>query len=67
MVATRFPHPEERAEGFLMLARTGTVRTLRSEIYVCSERALEVLDSNKISYSRVPPPVNQDDVDALKG
>jgi hypothetical protein len=66
MVAIRFPHPEERAEGFLLLARTGTVRTLRGEIYVCTERALEVLDSHKIAYTRLPPPVNQNEVDALR-
>ena len=67
MVATRFSDPEQRATGFLLLARVGTVRTLRGEIYVCSGKAPEVLDSNKISYIRVPPPVNQNEVDALKG
>ena len=67
MVAIRFAHPEERAKGFLLLARTGTVRTLRDETYLCSEKALGVLDSYKISYTRVPPPVNQNEVDALKG
>jgi len=66
MVAIRFPHPKERAKGFLLLARTGTVRTLRGEIYVCTERALEVLDSHKISYTRLPPSVNQNEVDALR-
>jgi hypothetical protein len=67
IVAIRFAHPEERAKGFLLLARTSTVRTLRGEIYVCSERALGTLDSYKISYTKVPLPVNQDGVDALKG
>jgi hypothetical protein len=66
MVAVRFPDPEQRATGFLLLARTGTVRTLRGEIYVCTERALEVLDSHKIAYTRLPPPVNQNEVDALR-
>jgi len=66
MVAIRFAHPEERAKGFLLLARTGTVRTLRGDIYVCSEKALGILDSYKISYTRVSPPVNQNEVDALK-
>jgi hypothetical protein len=61
MVAICFPHPEQRARGFLLLARVGTVRTLRGEIYVCSEKALEVLDSHKIPYTRLPSPVNQDD------
>ena len=66
MVAIRFPHPEDRAEGFFLLARTSTVRTLPGEIYVCSERALEVLDSHKIAYTRLPAPVNQNEVDALR-
>jgi hypothetical protein len=66
MVAIRFPHPELRARGFLLLTEVGTVRTLRGEIYICTEKALEVLDSNKISYTRVPPPVNQNEVDALR-
>jgi len=66
MVAIQFLHPEERAEGFLLLARAGTVRTLRGEIYLCAEKALEVLDSHKITYTRVPPPVNQNEVDTLR-
>ena len=66
MVAIRFPDPEQRAAGFLLLAQVGTVRTLRGEIYVCTEKALKVLDSNKISYTRVPSPVNQNEVDALR-
>jgi len=66
MVAIRFAQPEERAKGYLLLARTGTVRTLRGEIYLCSEKALGALDSFKISYTRVPPPVNQNEVDALR-
>ena len=61
MVAIRFPHSEERAEGFLLLARTGTVRTLRGEVFVCSEKALEILDSGAITYARLPPPVNQNE------
>ena len=61
MVTIRFLDPEQRATGFLLLARAGTVRTLRGEIYVCTEKALEVLDSNTISYTRVPPPVNQNE------
>ena len=61
MVAIRFAHPEERAEGFLLLARTGTVRTLRGEIYVCPERALEVLDAHKLAYTRLPLLVNQNE------
>jgi len=67
MVAIQFPHPEVRARGFLLLARTGTVRTLRGDIYVCSEKALGILNSYKISYTKVPLPVNQDEVDAPKG
>lgn len=66
MVAIRFQHSGERAEGFLLLARAGTVRTLRGEIYLCAEKALEVLDSHKIAYTRVPPPVNQNEVDTLR-
>ena len=66
MVAIRFPHPEDRAQGFLLLAGVGTVRTLRGEIYLCREKALEVLDSSHISYSRVSPPMNQNEVDALR-
>jgi len=66
MVAIRFAHPEERAKGFLLLARTGTVRTLRGEIYVCSEKAVAILDSYRIPYTKVPLPVNQDEVDALR-
>jgi hypothetical protein len=66
MVAIRFVHPEDRPKGFLLLARTGTVRTLRGEIYVCSEKALAALDSYEISYTRLPSPVNQNEVDALR-
>lgn len=66
MVAIRFPSSELRAKGFLLLAQNGTVRTLRGEIYVCSETALPVLDAHKISYTKVPLPVNQDEVDALR-
>ncbi len=66
MVAIRFPSPELRAKGFLLLARNGPVRTLRGEIYVCSERALAVLDAQKISYTKVPLPLNQDEGDALR-
>jgi hypothetical protein len=61
MLAIRSAHPEERAKGFLLLARTGTVRTLRGDIYVCSEKALGILDSHEISYTKVPMPVNQDE------
>jgi hypothetical protein len=60
MVAIRFPNPEVRAKGFLLLARNGTVRTLRGDIYVCSEKALEILNSHKISYTKAPLPVNQE-------
>lgn len=65
MVAVRFLDSEQRAAGYLLLARAGTVRTLRGEVYVCSEAALKILDSNKIPYTKVPLPVNQDEVDAL--
>lgn len=66
MVAIRFPHPEDRAQGFLLLAAVGTVRTLRGEVYLCTEKALEVLDSNHIPYSRVSPPINQNEVDSVR-
>jgi len=66
MVALRFHDPAQRAAGYLLLARVGTVRTLRGEIYICSDAALKVLDSNKIPYTKVPLPVNQDEVDALR-
>lgn len=66
MVAIRFPSPEVRAKGFLLLARNGIVRTLRGEIYVCNEKALAVLDAHGISYTKVPLPVKQDEVDALR-
>ena len=66
MVAIRFPDPEDRAKGFLLLARAGRVRTLRGEIYLCSEKALEVLDSFGVPYTRVPPPVNPNEVDPLR-
>ncbi len=66
MVAIRFPSAEVRAKGFLLLARNGTVRTLRGEIYVCKEIALAVLDAHRISYTKVPLPLNQDEVDALR-
>jgi hypothetical protein len=61
MVALRFPDTEQRAAGFLLLARVGTVRTLRGEVYVCSENVLAVLDSREIVYTRLPPPVSQNE------
>lgn len=66
MVAIRFRSPEERARGFMLLARNGTVRTLRGEIYVCRESSLAVLDAQNISYEKVPLPVSLDEVDALR-
>ncbi len=50
----------------MLLVRNGTVRTLKGEIYICSEKALAVLDAHRISYTKIPLPVNQDDVDALR-
>lgn len=66
MVAIRFKSPAERADGFMLLIRQGTVRTLRGEIYVCSEASLAVLDAHKISYEKLPLPVDLDEVDALR-
>jgi hypothetical protein len=50
----------------MLLARSGRVRTLRGEIYVCSEVSLGVLDAHKISYEKVPLPVDVNEVDALR-
>jgi hypothetical protein len=66
VVAIRFPNSELRAKGFLLLAKNGIVRTLRGEVYVCSEKALAALDTHRISYIKVSLPVNQDEVDALR-
>jgi hypothetical protein len=66
MVATRFASLELRAKGFLLLAQNGTARSLRGEIYVCSEKALAVPDAQRVSYIKVPLPVNQDEVDTRR-
>ncbi len=66
MVAIRFKSAEERANGFMLLARNGGARTLRGEIYVCSESALRVLESHNILYEKVPLPVSLDEMDALR-
>lgn len=66
MVAIRFKTPEERASGFMLLARQGRVRTLRGEVYVCNESHLVALDDRKIHYERIPLPVNSNEVDALR-
>ena len=55
-----------RAKGYLLLARHGTVRTLRGEIYLCNESALPILEANNIAYQKVPLPVTQDEVDAIR-
>jgi len=67
MVAVRFPRSEPRARGFLPVARSGTVRTLRGNIYVCDEVALGTLDLQGISYTRASLPAHQDEVDARGG
>ncbi len=66
MVAIRFNSPDQRAHGFMLLARHGRVRTLRGEIYVCNENALEVLDRHNIPYERVRLPLELNEVDALR-
>jgi len=58
--------PEQRADGYMFLARNGKVRTLRGEAYVCNENSLRVLDAHGISYEKVPLPVTVDEVDALR-
>ena len=45
MVAIRFKVSQQRADGFMLLARNGSVRTLKNEIYVCNEKALQALGS----------------------
>jgi|GEM_PF-1852752 len=65
MVAIRFETPEQRADGFMLLVRHGTVRTLRGEIYVCNESSLKVLDSHRIPYEKVPYPL-LNEVDTLR-
>lgn len=66
MVAIHFRSPQQRVDGFMLLARQGKVRTLRGEIYVCRESALAVLEAHKIDYDRVPLPVDLNEVDALR-
>ncbi|HLY60287.1 MAG TPA: hypothetical protein VKV95_05930 [Terriglobia bacterium] len=66
MVAIRFSTPDEAAEGYMILARAGTVRTFRGEIYVCKESALSSLDSQNLHYEKVPLPASLNDVDALR-
>jgi hypothetical protein len=63
MVAIRFKSPEPAADGFMLLVRQGRVRTLRGEIYVCQQSALNVLDLHQIAYEKVPyPQLNEADV-----
>ena len=50
----------------MLLAKKGRVRTLRGEIYVCSESSLVALDTNNIPYERVPLPVPLNEMDALR-
>ena len=50
----------------MLLARNGTVRTLRGEIYVCSERMLSMLDSCNIVYERVDLPAALNEVDTVR-
>ena len=66
MVAIRFKSPGERADGYMLLARSGRVRTLRGEIYVCTDATLAVLDAHKISYEKVPLPLNLNEVESLR-
>ncbi len=66
MVAIQFKSPDEAAEGYMILAHAGGVRTLRGEIYVCKESALSILESHNIPYERVPLPVDLNEVDALR-
>ncbi len=65
MVAIRFKVPQQRADGFMLLARNGSVRTLKNEIYVCNEKALQALDQHNILYEKVPLPVGLSGIDAL--
>ena len=66
MVAIRFKTPDEAAEGYIILARAGGVRTLRGEIYVCKDSALSILESHDIPYERVPLPVDLNEMDTLR-
>jgi hypothetical protein len=66
MVAIRFKTPEERAEGFMLLVRHGTVRTLRGPIYIFNDRLLPLLDDHNIPYEKVPLPVKLNEVDTLR-
>jgi hypothetical protein len=66
MVAIRFKTPDEAADGFMLLTRQGSVRTLPGEIYVCRESALGVLDAHNIPYERVSLPLSLNEVDALR-
>ncbi len=66
MVAIRFKLPEQRADGFMLLVRRGKVRSLRDEIYVCSESALKALEEQNIAYEKVPLPTELNTMDALR-
>lgn len=66
MVAIRFKSSEERARGYLLLARAGQVRTLSGEIYVFNEGMLPILDEREIAYEKIPFPVTPNEVDALR-
>ena len=66
MVAIHFKSPRQRAEGYMLLAKKGRVRTLRGEIYVCNESSLAVLDTNNIAYERLPLPVPLNEMDTLR-
>lgn len=50
----------------MLLVRNGTVRTLRGEIYVCSETSLAVLEADRISYEKAELPFSLKEVDARK-
>lgn len=65
MVAIRFASPEDRANGFMLLVRDGTVRTLRNEIFILRENGLAVLDQHNIKYKQIPLP-DLDEMDALR-
>ena len=66
MVAIRFTSSEQAADGLMVLVRQGTVRALRGEIYICKESALAALETQQISYERVPLPLGLNEVDTLR-